>query len=53
MKKEEKGAATEFIKNILGEIHTNLQSIIAKVSVHLKKVEEYFFSPKAPVITPE
>jgi hypothetical protein len=53
MKKEEKGAATEFIKNILTDIHNNLQSLIAKVSVHLKKIEEYFFSPKTPVVSQE
>jgi hypothetical protein len=52
-KKEDKGAATEFIRNILADIHNNLQSLIAKVSVHLKKIEEFFFSPKTPVVTQE
>lgn len=52
-KKEEKGAATEFIRNILTDIHNNLQSLIAKVSVHLKKMEEYFLSPKTPVVSQE
>ncbi len=53
MKKEDKGAATEFIRNILTDIHNNLQSLISKVSIHLKKIEEYFFGPKTPQVSQE
>jgi hypothetical protein len=52
MKKDEgKGAAADFIKNILNEIYINQQGFHVQISIHLKKIEEYFFSAKVPVIT--
>lgn len=52
MKKEEgKNPAAEFIRNVLNEIYINQQGFTVQISIHLKKIEEYFFSAKVPAIT--